>query len=227
MLTLAILGGDRLPVTAWTAGLDRWAFDVRQRALERELPDNLLIVGTGGSAGAERASEWGVPWEMLQEFIQRARDAGASVIVLDVMLQKSGDPAADSAFASVLAARKDIVLAADVKWVQPSGNGATAFAVQEALLPPPLFTESATAVGVRSATLDPDSVVRRAQPQSTFWAYPTGRSQWKPSGCTWTCLLIKSDSRVGSSSLASTESRWGASLTLTIDAPVRPSPCRT
>ena len=172
VLTLAILGGDRLPVTAWTAGLDRWAFDVRQRALERELPDNLLIVGTGGSAGAERASEWGVPWGMLQEFIKRARDAGASVIVLDVMLQKSGDPAADSAFAGILATRKDIVLAADVKWVQPSDNGATAFAVQEALLPPPLFTESATAVGVRSATLDPDSVVRRAQPQSHVLGLP-------------------------------------------------------
>ena len=172
VLTLAILGGDRLPITAWTAGLDRWAFDVRQRVLERELPDNLLIVGTGGSAGAERASEWGVPWGMLQEFIKRARDAGASVIVLDVMLQKSGDPAADSAFAGILAARKDIVLAADVKWVQPSGNGATAFAVQEALLPPPLFTESATAVGVRSATLDPDSVVRRAQPQAHVLGLP-------------------------------------------------------
>ena len=172
VLTLAILGGDRLPVTAWTAGLDRWAFDVRQRALECELPENLLIVGTGGSAGAERASEWGVPWGMLQEFIKRARDAGASVIVLDVMLQKSGDPAADSAFAGILAARKDIVLAADVKWVQPSDNGATAFAVQEALLPPPLFTESATAVGVRSATLDPDSVVRRAQPQSHVLGLP-------------------------------------------------------
>ena len=172
VLTLAILGGDRLPITAWTAGLDRWAFDVRQRVLERELPDNLLIVGTGGSAGAERASEWGVPWGMLQEFIKRARDAGTSVIVLDVMLQKSGDPAADSAFAGILAARKDIVLAADVKWVQPSGNRATAFAVQEALLPPPLFTESATAVGVRSATLDPDSVVRRAQPQAHVLGLP-------------------------------------------------------
>ena len=172
VLTLAILGGDRLPVTAWTAGLDRWAFDVRQRALERELPDNLLIVGTGGSAGAEVASEWGVPWGMLQEFIQRVRDAGASVIVLDVMLQKSGDPAADSAFASMLAAHKDIVLAADVRWVQPSGNGTTAFSVQEVLLPPPLFTEAATAVGVRSATFDPDSVVRRAQPQAHVLGLP-------------------------------------------------------
>jgi HD-GYP domain-containing protein (c-di-GMP phosphodiesterase class II)/CHASE2 domain-containing sensor protein len=172
VLTLAILGGDRLPVTAWTAGLDRWAFDIRQRALERELPDNLLIVGTGGSAGAEVASEWGVPWGMLQEFIQRVRDAGASVIVLDVMLQKSGDPAADSAFASMLAAHKDIVLAADVRWVQPSGNGTTAFSVQEVLLPPPLFTEAATAVGVRSATFDPDSVVRRAQPQAHVLGLP-------------------------------------------------------
>ena len=172
VLTLAMLGGDRLPVTAWTASLDRWAFDVRQRALERELPDNLLIVGTGMSAGAERASEWGVPWGMLQEFIQRVRDAGASVIVLDVILQKSGDPAADSAFASMLAAHRDIVLAADVKWVPPSGNGATALSVQEALLPPPLFTESATAVGVRSATFDPDSVVRRAQPQSHVLGLP-------------------------------------------------------
>ena len=26
VLTLAILGGDRLPVTAWTAGLDRWGY---------------------------------------------------------------------------------------------------------------------------------------------------------------------------------------------------------
>ena len=172
VLTLAILGGDRLPVTAWTAGLDRWAFDVRQRALERELPDNLLIVGTGGSAGAEVASEWGVPWGMLQEFIQRVRDAGASVIVLDVMLQKSGDPAADSAFANMLAAHKDIVLAADVRWVQPSGNGTTAFSVQEVLLPPPLFTEAAPAVGVRSATFDPDSVVRRAQPQAHVLGLP-------------------------------------------------------
>ena len=34
--------------------------------------------------------------------------------------------------------------------------------------------------------------------------------------------MIKSDSRVGCSNLASTESRWGAGLTLTIDAPVRP-----
>jgi CHASE2 domain-containing sensor protein len=172
VLTLAILGGDRLPVTAWTVGLDRWAFDVRQRALERELPDNLLIVGTGGSAGAEVASEWGVPWGMLQEFIQRVRDAGASVIVLDVMLQKSGDPAADSAFANMLAAHKDIVLAADVRWVQPSGNGTTAFSVQEVLLPPPLFTEAAPAVGVRSATFDSDSVVRRAQPQAHVLGLP-------------------------------------------------------
>ena len=68
-----------------------------------------------------------MPRGMLQKFIQRARDAGASVIVLDVMLpENTGDPAADSAFASLLAAHKDIVLAADVKWVQPSGNGATA-----------------------------------------------------------------------------------------------------
>ena len=64
VLTLAILGGDRLPVTAWTTGLDRWAFDVRQRAFERELPDNLLIVGKGGSAGADRASQWDLPWGM-------------------------------------------------------------------------------------------------------------------------------------------------------------------
>ena len=173
VLTLAILGGDRLPVTAWTAGLDRWAFDVRQRAFERELPDNLLIVGTGGSAGADRAREWDLPWGMLQEFIHRVRDAGASVIVLDVILpENSGDPAADSAFASLLAAHEDIVLAADVRWVQPSGNGATALSVQEALLPPPLFTESASAVGVRSATFDPDSVVRRAQPKSNVLGLP-------------------------------------------------------
>ena len=173
LLTFAILGGDRLPVTAWTAGLDRWAFDVRQRALERELPDNLIIVGTGGLAGADRASEWDLPWGMLQEFIHRVRDAGASVIVLDIMLpEHGGNPPADSAFARLLAAREDIVLAADVKWVQPSDNGATALSVQEALLPPPLFTESATAVGVRSATFDPDSVVRRAQPQSNVLGLP-------------------------------------------------------
>jgi len=173
VLTLAILGGDRLPVTAWTAGLDRWAFDVRQRALERELPDNLLIVGTGGLGGKDGASQWDLPWGMLQEFIHRVRDAGASVIVLDVMLpEHSGDPAADSAFASMLAAHEDIVLAADMRWVQPSGNGATALSVQEALLPPPLFTESASAVGVRSATFDPDSVVRRAQPQSNVLGLP-------------------------------------------------------
>ena len=173
VLTLAILGGDRLPVTAWTAGLDRWAFDVRQRALERELPDNLLIVGTGGLAGTDGGSQWDLPWGMLQEFIHRVRDAGASVIVLDVILpENSGDPAADSAFASLLAAHEDIVLAADVRWVQPSGNGATALSVQEALLPPPLFTESASAVGVRSATFDPDSVVRRAQPKSNVLGLP-------------------------------------------------------
>ena len=173
MLTLAILGGDRLPITAWTVGLDRWAFDVRQRALERELPDNLLVVGTSPSAGADRASEWSVPWGMLQEFIKRVRDAGASVIVLDVILtENSGDPAADSAFASLLSEHEDIVLAADVKWVQPSGNGATALSVQEASLPPPLFTEAATGVGVRSASLDPDSVVRRAQPQSHVLGLP-------------------------------------------------------
>ena len=172
VLTLAILGGDRLPVTAWTAGLDRWAFDVRQRALD-DLPDNLLIVGTGGLRGTDGANQWDLPWGMLQEFIHRVRDAGASVIVLDVMLpEHSGDPAADSAFASSLAAHEDIVLAADVRWVQPSGNGATALSVQEALLPPPLFTESASAVGVRSATFDPDSVVRRAQPQSNVLGLP-------------------------------------------------------
>ena len=169
VLTLAILGGDRLPVTAWTTSLDRWAFDVRQRALDRELPANLLMVGT---AGADGASERGAPWGLLQEFIQRARDAGASVIVLDVMLPPiSGNPAADSAFASVLAARADIVLAADVKWVQP-GNGATSLPVQEALLPSPLFTESATGVGVVSATFDPDSIVRRARPQSDVLGLP-------------------------------------------------------
>ncbi len=163
VLTLAILGGDRLPVTAWTARLDRWAFDVRQRALDRELPDNLLIVGT---AGADETSEWGAPWGLLQAFIQRARDAGASVIVLDVMLPPiSGDPAADSAFARVLAARADIVLAADVKWVQ-SGDGATELPVQDALLPSTLFTESATGAGVVSATFYPDSTVRRSRPQT-------------------------------------------------------------
>ena len=59
-----------------------------------------------------------------------------------------------------------------MKWVPPSGNGATALSVQEALLPPPLFTESATAVGVRSATFDADSVVRRAQPQSHVLGLP-------------------------------------------------------
>ena len=172
VLTLAMLGGDRLPVTAWTAGLDRWAFDVRQRAFERELPDNLLVVGTGASAAADGASQWGLPWGSLQEFIRRVREAGASVIVLDVMLQTSGDAAADSAFAGMLAAHKDVVLAAEVRWVQPSGSGATTFAVQEALLPPPLFTESATGVGVRSATFDPDSVVRRALPQSHVLGLP-------------------------------------------------------
>jgi HD-GYP domain-containing protein (c-di-GMP phosphodiesterase class II)/CHASE2 domain-containing sensor protein len=173
VLTLAILGGDRLPVTVWTAGLDRWAFDVRQRALERDLPDNLLIVGTGGSAGADGDSEWDLPWGMLQEFIRRARDAGASVIVLDMMVPEiSVDPAADSAFARLLAAHEDIVLAADVRWLQPSGNGAAALSMQDVLLPPPLFTESAAAVGVRSATLDPDSVVRRAQSQSNVLGLP-------------------------------------------------------
>ena len=172
VLTLAILGGDRLPVTAWTSGLDRWAFDVRQRTLERELPDNLLIVGTGGSAGADRTGQWDRPWGMLEEFIRRVRDAGASVIVLDMMLPEyGGDSAADSAFASLLAAHEDIVLAADVRWVQPSGNGTTALA-QEAMLPPTLFTESASAVGVRSATFDPDSVVRRAQHQSNVLGLP-------------------------------------------------------
>ncbi len=173
VLTVAVLSGDRLPVTAWTAGLDRWAFDVRQRALERELPDNLLIVGTSGSAGADRAKEWDLPWGMYEEFIHRVRDAGASVIVLDVTLPEySGDLAADSAFARLLAEHEDIVLAADVRWVPPSRNGATALSAQEALLPPPLFAEAASAVGVRSATLDPDSVVRRAQPQSNVLGLP-------------------------------------------------------
>lgn len=174
LLTLALLAGDRLPITSWAPALDRYAFDVRQRILASEQPDELLIVGTDGVTQSEaEAAERDIPRELLRGFIQRVREAGASVIVLDVQtLKRSGDPAADSAFARFLAERSDIVLAADVRSRKASGDDETMLPVQEALLPPPLFDEAASGVGVVMPMFDRDSSVRRARPQSHILGVP-------------------------------------------------------
>ncbi len=173
-LTLAVLAGDRLPFTAWAPALDRWAFDVRQRILVRDLPDELLVVGTDAEVEAEaEASARPVSRDLLRRFIQRAREAGASVIVLDVaMLGRREDPAADSAFALYLAESDDIVLAADVRARQASGDQETMLPIEEPLLPLPLFDEAASGVGVVSPVFDNDSSVRRARPQSHILGVP-------------------------------------------------------
>ncbi len=174
LLTLTVLAGDRFPITAWAPVLDRWAYDVRQRILVREQPDELLVVGIEEVAEPDAATAaTSVSRELLQEFIQRIREAGASVIVLDVQtLIRSGDPARDSAFARYLMEREDIVLAADVRTRQTSGDDETMPPLEAALLPLPLFDEAASGVGVVSPTFDRDSSVRRAQPQSHILGVP-------------------------------------------------------
>jgi HD-GYP domain-containing protein (c-di-GMP phosphodiesterase class II)/CHASE2 domain-containing sensor protein len=170
LLTLAAIVGDRVAVTSWVPALDRWAYDIRLQAAARELPNALQIVGIDGLA---ESGEPAVSPELLGGFVQRVREAGASVIVLDVQaIGLTGDNAADSALASVLAERDDIVLTADVVWTEVQDGLGGVTSVQEPSLPLPLFDEVASGVGVASLSFDPDSSVRRAQPQSHILGVP-------------------------------------------------------
>jgi adenylate cyclase len=118
--------------------------------------DELLIVAIDEPSFQEIGLAWPWPRTLHAELVDRLHEAGARVIVFDVVFAEPSDAAADQALAAAMARAGNVVLAATMERAESS-----AFLREVLILPQPLLRAQAAAVGMAMVRPDEDGVVRR------------------------------------------------------------------
>lgn len=182
---LLVVSAGSLP---WGEWLENRALDVAYQTRPLALPvTNILIVGLDEASFQELRRAWPWPRSWHARLIQRLKEAGAKVIVLDLILAEPSEPAEDAALAAALRTAGNVILAQTIEAVADPR-----FRRQILVSPLPEFAAGAAGVGLALVTPDADGIVRRfagtlagretlalvaarlAQPALTLTPPPTG-----------------------------------------------------
>ena len=120
----------------------------------------ILLVGIDEASFQElrRAWPWPRSWHAL--LVKRLTEAGAGVVVFDIVFAEPTTPEEDLEFAAAIQTAGNVVLAKTLEVVE-----GPQFRRQILITPMPHLTAAAKGVGLAMVTPDPDGVVRRFQVQ--------------------------------------------------------------
>lgn len=119
-----------------------------------ELP--VTIIGIDEASFAATGLAWPWPRKLHAQVLDALTEAGAAVVVFDVLFAEASNPADDAAFAAAIARHGAVVLAADVAY---SETGAAR--QWQRVDPLPHLLEAGAVAGLASVELDRDGVMRR------------------------------------------------------------------
>lgn len=138
-------------------GLVAWSYDWLLPAAPLALPDpNVVVVAIDEPSFAEIGRPWPWPRSLHGELIRALADAGAAVVVLDIVMPEPSEAREDAALAAAIGAVRRVVLAGETAQLE-DGRVASVIAVQ----PLPLLLEAGAARGDATVELDPDGMLRR------------------------------------------------------------------
>lgn len=154
LLLLAIAGASLLHAGPATDRIDNQLLDTAT-AFSRPAVDPDIVLVAIDDRSLREEGNW--PWSRRTHarLIDRLTEAGARVVVLDVLLLEPGDDAADDTLAEAMRANGAVVLP---HTFGPRPN--TQFG-EDAVMPIGKFTDAARGVGHAVVTTDPDGVLRR------------------------------------------------------------------
>jgi adenylate cyclase len=119
-------------------------------------PPELLVVAVDEPSFQEIGLPWPWPRRLHARLLDRLHEAGARLVVLDMVFAEATTPADDQALAEALGQGAPTVLARALETVDDP-----AFARRVRIDPLPLFAAKATAAGLAVLTPDADGTVRR------------------------------------------------------------------
>jgi CHASE2 domain-containing sensor protein/signal transduction histidine kinase len=154
LLICAIAGASFLNASGIAGRVDNQLLD-HAAAMTRPAahPDVVLVTIDDRSLAQQGAWPW--PRSIHAQLIDRLNEAGARLVVLDVLFLESTDPLEDEALATALRSNGRVILP---HTFAPRPNTE---AQEEPLLPLPELASAAQAVGHAVAMPDPDGVLRR------------------------------------------------------------------
>ena len=121
-------------------------------------PADLLIVGIDESSFQELRLPWPWPRSLHARLIDRLSDAGARLILFDILFTEPSDPENDAALASSIKRAGNVVLAETRDYTNDR-----LFSRVINIRPLSLFSDAARATGLAMVEPDPDGVVRHFQ----------------------------------------------------------------
>ncbi len=122
----------------------------------RARPPELLVVAVDEPSFQEIGLPWPWPRRLHATLLARLHEAGARLVVLDMVFAEPSDPVDDAALADALGRGGPVVLASALDTADDP-----AFSRQILVPPLPLFRDTAAGVGLAVLTPDPDGAVRR------------------------------------------------------------------
>lgn len=128
---------------------------------QRTVPDEIVMIYIDEASHDDLKQPLALPWDrrLHADLINHLREAGAAVIVFDILFYDS-NPEQDVALAAAIEAHGRVVLAGE--FVKNEMIGADA---ERLLLPNPVFREASAQYGLTVLPIEPDGIVRRARYQ--------------------------------------------------------------
>ena len=120
------------------------------------LPPEILVVGIDEASFQELRRGWPWPRSWYARLVKRLSEAGARLIVFDMIFAEPSSPDEDNEFVAAVQAAGNVILAKTLE-VQEGPN----FRRQIIITPLPQLAAAAQGVGLAMITPDPDGVVRR------------------------------------------------------------------
>ena len=127
----------------------------------------LVVVTIDEDSFQDLNLQWPWPRDIHARLVERLAEAGAAVIVLDIVFAEPSTAAADARLAGAIRRAGNVVLAAEDAAIE------NAYVSQRIRVEPiPEIASAAAAVGIATFTVDPDSILRRfpAAPDSLWRA---------------------------------------------------------
>lgn len=121
-------------------------------------PPGLLIVGIDAASFQEMRRSWPWPRRFHAELIKRLAQAGARLIILDILFANPSNPEDDEFFSRAMRQAGNVILARTIETLEDPR-----FSRQMVVDPLPKFGQAAAGVALMVVTPDGDGVVRRFQ----------------------------------------------------------------
>jgi adenylate cyclase len=116
----------------------------------------IVVVTIDEDSFLDLGLQWPWPRDIHARLVERLAEAGAAVIVLDVVFAEPSTPAADGRLAQAIRRAGNVVLAAEDAAIE------NAYVSQRIRVEPiPELASAAAAVGLATFSVDPDSILRR------------------------------------------------------------------